>query len=338
MKQTKRTLATGILSATMFVHPALGQTPTSLVIDVQDVVEYQTDIGDPSKFALDPGIAPRIPFKNFVTATIIGDIVAVNGQPAKGLYAGRSRQISTSRTPGLGGAIADLSRIAMREIVLEILKPDGTPVGTIMSSGFSGGQRPPGQGLPAEQRGNWAITGGTGAFLGARGQLSQRPDGLNGVAVARAASVAEDPANRRINGGGMWRIYVRIIPMSVPQIKTTGAGPVVVHSSDFSLVTASKPAAPGEILSLFASGLGPTLPDLEPGQTFPSSPLSAVNSPLGITANGRPAEVLAAVGYPGTEDAYQVNFRMPSDTGKGSVSLQLSAAWIAGPPVSIIVQ
>ena len=155
---------------------------------------------------------------------------------------------------------------------------------------------------------------------------------------SRATSVAEDPANRRINGGGLLRLYVRIIPMSVPQIKTTGAGPVVVHSSDFSLVTASRPAVPGEILSLFASGLGPTLPDLEPGQTFPSSPLSAVNSPLAITANGKPGEVLGAVGYPGTEDAYQVNFRMPSDTGKGSVSLQLSAAWIAGTPVSIIVQ
>ena len=340
MRQTKRTLATGILVATLFVHPALGQTPTSIVIDVQDVVEYQDyqiDLGDPSKFALSPGITRSSPARNFYPATIIGDIVAVNGQPAKGLYAGRSRAIGTSRNPTPGGAIADLSRLAMREVIIEILKPDGTPVGTIMSSGLSGSEPPPGQGLPVEQRGNWAITGGTGAYLGARGQLSQRPDG-QGPIRARPASVAEDPANRRINGGGTWRIYVRIIPMSVPQIKTTGAGPVVVHSSDFSLVTASKPAAPGEILSLFATGLGPTLPDLELGQTFPSSPLSAVNSPLGITANGKPAEILGAVGYPGTEDVYQVNFRMPSDTGKGSVSLQLSAAWIAGTPVSIIVQ
>src|SRR5207248_114893 len=30
-----------------------------------------------------------------------------------------------------------------------------------------------------------------------------------------------------------------------------------------------------------------------------------------------PAEILAAVGYPGAVDGYQVNFRVPSDTAKG---------------------
>ena len=135
-----------ILSAKL----ALGQTPTSIVIDVQDLVEYQDDIGDPSKYGLNPGITPsRLP-RNFVRATLFGDIVAVNGQPAKGLYAGISRQTSTSRNPSPGGAIADLSRIGMREIIVEILKPDGTPVGTIMSSGFSGSEPPSGHGLSVE--------------------------------------------------------------------------------------------------------------------------------------------------------------------------------------------
>jgi len=57
-----------------------------------------------------------------------------------------------------------------------------------------------------------------------------------------------------------------------------------------------------------------------------------------ISVNGKPAEVLGAVGYPGALDAYQVNFRMPSDTGKGLVTIQLGAAWVAGTPVSIMVQ
>ena len=150
MRQTTQTLATGILFATMFVHPALGQTPTSIVIDVQDLVEYQDDIGDQSKYGLNPGITPSRLSRNFGRATLFGDIVAVNGQPAKGLYAGISRQTSTSRNPSPGGAIADLSRIGMREIIVEILKPDGTPVGTIMSSGFSGSEPPSGHGLSVE--------------------------------------------------------------------------------------------------------------------------------------------------------------------------------------------
>jgi len=48
--------------------------------------------------------------------------------------------------------------------------------------------------------------------------------------------------------------------------------------------------------------------------------------------------VLAAVGYPGVADGYQVNFRVPPDTAKGSATIQVSAAWIAGAPVSILVQ
>jgi hypothetical protein len=35
---------------------------------------------------------------------------------------------------------------------------------------------------------------------------------------------------------------------------------------------------------------------------------------------------------------YQVNFRVPPDTAKGPAAIQVSAAWIAGVPVSIAVQ
>ena len=126
--------------------------------------------------------------------------------------------------------------------------------------------------------------------------------------------------------------------MSRPEIVSTASGPAVAHSSDFSLVTAAKPARLGEILSLLATGLGPTRPGVDPGKPFPTNPLAAVNSPVEVTVNGKPAEVLAAVGYPGTVDSYQVNFRIPTDTARGSATIQLSAAWIAGPEVRIAVQ
>ena len=54
--------------------------------------------------------------------------------------------------------------------------------------------------------------------------------------------------------------------------------------------------------------------------------------------NGKPAEVLGAVGFPGAVDGYQVNFRLPPDTAKGVATIQVTAAWIAGSPVSIAVQ
>ena len=163
--------------------------------------------------------------------------------------------------------------------------------------------------------------------------------GLGSAQVSpRSASIIEDPANRRQNGGGHVVFTLYVIPMSRPEVVVTDEGPAVTHSNDFSLVSAPKPAAAGEVLSLFATGLGPTRPGLIPGQPFPSSPLVVVNSQVEVTVNKQDAEVLDAVGYPGAVDEYQVNFRVPPNTAKGSAAIQVSAAWITGAPVSILVQ
>lgn len=320
---------------------AMGQQqppPAILTIDVANVVEYQGDISDPSKFATNPNVTPSAGARAFSVEVAFGDIVAVNGEPAKGVYVGRPVGIILTPAPKPGQAIADTTHASLRSHTFEILKIDGTPVGTIMSSGLDGGQPPPGApSNPVATRGDYTILGGTGAFLGARGELVQRLQSLEAI-PPRAASMAEDPANRRTNGGGTIRFFLHVIPLNTPQVATTTGGPAVTHSSDFTLVTASKPAVAGEILSLFATGLGPTNPGVDPGQPFPSSPASAVNSPVGVTVNGEPAEVLGAVGYPGAVDGYQVNFRVPTDAAKGVAAIQVSGAWVASAAVNITVQ
>jgi uncharacterized protein (TIGR03437 family) len=129
-----------------------------------------------------------------------------------------------------------------------------------------------------------------------------------------------------------------LVPLSQPQIAVASNGPAIVHASDSSPVTASKPATAGEILSVYATGLGPTIPGVDPGQPFPASPLQAVNSPVEVVVNGESAEVLAAVGLPGSVGGYQVNFRVPPDAPKGNATIQLTAAWIGGPSVNVPVQ
>src|SRR6185437_12622679 len=117
--------------------------------------------------------------------------------------------------PTLGGAIADTLHPSIRQQIFEILKTDGTPIGTIIGLGMSGGAVP---GSPALViNGDWAIVGGTGAFLGIRGQMGR---GTQTVA-ARAASVTEDPANRRVNGGGKLQWVLTLLPMFTPQIANT---------------------------------------------------------------------------------------------------------------------
>jgi len=233
--------------------------------------------------------------------------------------------------------MGDTWRNTMASITLEILKNDGTQIGTIIASGLGGGTPPPGSPVPIStilQGGhNLAITGGTGAFLGARGQLGSLPP------VGRNTSFTEDPVNRRRHGGapGTWRWIAHVIPMTVPQVLTTSGGPAVFHS-DSSPVTAANPAKSGEVLIAQATGLGPTVPSVDPGQSFPTDAILPVNSPVTVTVNGQNAEVVNAVGWPGQADTYRVDFRVPDGMTPGTASVQLTVAWIAGTAVRIAVQ
>jgi uncharacterized protein (TIGR03437 family) len=126
--------------------------------------------------------------------------------------------------------------------------------------------------------------------------------------------------------------------MRSPEVLVNGTGPVVVHSDDFTLVSAGKPARAGEVLTLLASGLGPTRPGIDPGQAFPANPLQVTNSPVTVLVNGKAGDTLYAGGYPNTVDTYQVNFRVPSDTAAGTAGIQISATWLTGAEVKILIQ
>jgi len=334
---TRQTLLVMTFCALGSWNAALAQVapPTILQVDVENQVSYVEDTADVTKFATLPNVTPAAVLKNFFTSVLIGDIVAVNGQPAKGTIVFHLRKLTLTPTPNPGDSIADIGRGTLEVAVIEIQTSDGTPVGSLMSIGLGGvGTPPPGAPL-AQTQGNNAIVSGTGAFLGAHGLKGQAV--LPNAIPLRQASIAEDPANRRKNGGGSSRFLLTIIPMSVPQVVVTSGGPAVTHSS-FSLVTASNPAVPGEVLSAFVTGLGPTRPGVDPGTPFPPGPLAVVNSPVTVAVNGEPAEVLAAVALPGAVDGYQVNFRIPPDAAKGTATIQVTAAWIAGPAVSIPIQ
>ncbi|MFN0172797.1 MAG: hypothetical protein ACKV22_40975, partial [Bryobacteraceae bacterium] len=272
----KTALATAVCAAACS-HLSLAQVaaPSILQIDLANLVLYNQDTSDPLKYATDPNVTTVGPVRNFYRSIWLADIVAVNGLQVKGSFSNAVVAVVALRTaPTPGFAIADTVRNTVAVITFEILKSDGTPIGTIVTNGLVGGNAPPGS--PATIH-NLVITGGTGAFLGARGQIGavlMQP----GVAFGRTTSMTEDPANRRSNGGGTWRWTAHLIPMSAPQILTTAGGPAVFHS-DFSPVTAGRPARSGEVLIVQATGLGPTVPGVDPGQPFPTDAILRVNSP-----------------------------------------------------------
>jgi uncharacterized protein (TIGR03437 family) len=129
--------------------------------------------------------------------------------------------------------------------------------------------------------------------------------------------------------------------MTWPEVLALPTGPAVFHGDDWSPVTAERPARAGETLIMSVAGLGPVKPELDPGKPFPpyqEGNLHAVNSPVDVTVNGKPAAVVNKVGWPTLNNVYRVDFVVPDGTSGGLATLGLSVAWINGPEVKIPVR
>jgi uncharacterized protein (TIGR03437 family) len=326
----RRYILSGILA---LAASGLAQTPASnLQVDVGNFVLYNYDTFDTAQFGMNPN-ATSVKMKTYNYHISIADITAVGGAPARGTLLCTHTMFVLSPTAIVGSmaAMADTSRSMVDDCSVEILTSTGAAVGTIYFHGLFGGAPPPGAPMHSA-RSNLIVTGGTGAFLGVRGQATQ-----TGPWTPRVASVTEDPASRRVNGGGEQSIILQLLPMFRPAIVLTSGVPAVVHSKDFSLVSTAKPAKAGEILTLFANGLGPTNPAVDYSQPFP--PDSApVTSPVQVDVSGAAGDVLYAGSYPGAVDGYLVNFRMPSGAASGSGTLVLTVGFIAGSPVTIPIE
>jgi hypothetical protein len=304
-----------MIVTTMVAGALQAQKVAVLEIDVENTVQYVGDVTDPAKVATLLTATPPAATRAFTDAISIGDIVAVNGRPAKGLWSSRVYRMAFNPSPQPGSAIADVSQATIAECKWEILNAEGAFIGRIMDGGF----------FPH------ATSGGTGAFLGASGEMR---GGVHPNAIpTRVASVLEDPANRRINGGGRTRVVHTLVPLFVPAIDTAG-----IWHADFTAVTAARPASAGEVLILRATNLGPTTPDVSPSQPFLADTTYMVNAPVEVSVGGKPAEILNQIGWPGTTGVYRVDIRVPDGVPAGEAPLQLAAAWMRAEEVKIAMK
>ena len=97
----------------------------------------------------------------------------------------------------------------------------------------------------------------------------------------------------------------------------------VLHQ-DFSLVTPSQPARPGEVVQIFFTGGGPVSPTVRTNQPGPArEPLARVTSENVVLLDGQQLENLGAFYAPGLFTAYQVNARIPNNAIAGDRALRL---------------
>src|ERR1035437_6809169 len=125
--QHRKTLLAALLCAAGFIHPCPAQVAPAAVLemDVQNVVRYYEDTTDPTKFATVPGVVPAAVTSNFQTYVLIGDIVAINGQPVRGTVSHTARWTNLTPTPTPGQAIADMIRGGLGQWAFEIQSSGG---------------------------------------------------------------------------------------------------------------------------------------------------------------------------------------------------------------------
>lgn len=93
---------------------------------------------------------------------------------------------------------------------------------------------------------------------------------------------------------------------------------------DFSgLITSNQPARPGEIIHIFASGLGPVMPPVPDGASASATPLSWTMNPvtcgaLGTSGNLIPLTLWFAGLAPGQTGVYQLDVQLPGTLPAGN--------------------
>jgi len=308
----------GTFAVSAFAQSApVMEQPIVITVEGSDSVLYRGTTFELAKLAKDPNPTTSVNTA-FVPGTNVADVRSLNAQPAKGIWSYQFIGALPFRAnPQPGQFIADIDSGAFFQCAWHILSSDGKYIGTLYDSGTAPGP-------------DHIIIGGAGAFQGMTGVHGA----MEFPVAQRQASTSEDPANRRINGGGKFRTVFTLYPKSRPTVLSTSDGPAVVHG-DGKLVSNSNPARANETLTLYATGLGPTTPAVSAGQPFPSGAGTLANAPVEVLVNGKSSDVLYAGGYPGAIDGYQVNFRLPSSLTPGNASLRLTAAWIPGPEITI---
>jgi uncharacterized protein (TIGR03437 family) len=112
--------------------------------------------------------------------------------------------------------------------------------------------------------------------------------------------------------------------------------PVVVKDSNQQLVTASNPIHEGDVVTIYATGLGPTTPEIAAGLAAPLTPPAlTLYAPL-VTLGDAPLTISYAGLTPGAAGVYQITAQVPTKAPKGSqVPLTIM---LAGATTSVAVR
>lgn len=127
------------------------------------------------------------------------------------------------------------------------------------------------------------------------------------------------------------------IAESAPAIFLVGRSPAVIRW-DGSLISTTSPAAPGETVCVFLTGLGRPDSDIAAGQPAPASPLILARGPIQVQLGDRSVTPLFAGLTPGFTGLYQINFTVPDGLPAAVYNLRVVVRGASSNLVSLAVQ
>jgi uncharacterized protein (TIGR03437 family) len=189
--------------------------------------------------------------------------------------------------------------------------------------------------LPTEINGVSVMVNGVRAPLFAIANVNGQEQ-INFQAPSEVGSI--NPSTIAVLNNGAWAVPVARDVFGIqPGIFTIdGSTGAIQHSSTFQPVTASNPAQRGEVVTIYATGLGRVDNDPGAGKPASSSPLSKTLIVPIVTIGGIQAEVLFSGLSPGYVGLYQVNARVPQAVPSGMVDVVMHYGF-PPPPVKMAV-
>jgi uncharacterized protein (TIGR03437 family) len=108
-------------------------------------------------------------------------------------------------------------------------------------------------------------------------------------------------------------------------IASNGLGNGAILHADYSVVSQSNPALPGEFVQVFLAGLGLVNPTVNDGAAAPGKePLARVTGAVNVYVGGLAASNIQYKGLaPGFAGLYQLNVQIPSNSGPGPQDLAI---------------
>jgi uncharacterized protein (TIGR03437 family) len=162
-----------------------------------------------------------------------------------------------------------------------------------------------------------------------------------------APATQQVPIVLSVNNALTLPVMLSIVP-ATPGVLSADDGPttpdvqndahiIAQHSADFSLVSSSNPAKPGEYLVMYLVGMGPTNPSVPSGAATPSSPFSPVVNQPTVTVASQPSTVAFAGLTPGFVGLYQINFQVPPSANAGELEVDVTQNGVAANPTLLPV-